>query len=60
MQSLYMLFYNFCASLLGVEIANTEIGQIFCQYASYAIVGLVIYLCFWGIKKLIGLFTFWS
>ena len=60
MESIYMLFYKFCATLLGVDIAATEQGEIFCRYAAYAIVAAVIIGLFWGVKKLINLFTFWS
>ncbi len=60
MESIYMLFYKFCATLLGVDVAATEQGEIFCRYGAYAIVAVIIIGLFWGVKKLINLFTFWS
>lgn len=60
MESIYMMFYNFCATLLGADVAQSASGQIFCKYAAYIIIGVIIYALFWGIRKLVSLFTFWS
>lgn len=53
-ESVFQMFYNFVAQLLGNEIAVSDKGVIFCQYISFFFVGFVIFSLFKIVKWFIG------